>query len=347
VSDKSFGNAESAKPLKLGYKASAEQFAPRQLLDFGVEAERSGFDSVFTSDHFQPWRHTNGHAPNSLVWLGALSQRTERVLLGTSVLTPTFRYNPAIVAQAMATLACLAPDRVILGVGTGESMNEVPVLNEEWPEFKERYARLREAITLMKQLWSEDFVTFEGTYYRTHNATIYDRPSDPTKLYVAAGGPQMAKYAGRVGAGMIATSGKGMDLYADKLLPSLKEGAEAAGRDPSTIDRMIEMKVSFDSDAHRALHDTRHWAALALTPEEKTSVKNPTDMERLAEALPVERTASRWIVSTDPDEQVEKIRQYADLGFRHLVFHAPGPDQARFLNLYSEQVLPRLRARFG
>lgn len=337
---------QSAKGLKLGYKASAEQFGPQQLLDFSIEAERHGFDSVFTSDHFQPWRHTNGHAPNSLVWLGALSQRTERVLLGTSVLTPTFRYNPAIVAQAMATLACLAPGRVVLGVGTGESLNEVPILHGEWPEFKERYARLREAISLMKQLWSEDFVTFEGTYYRTRNATIYDRPSDPVKMYVAAGGPQMAKYAGRVGDGMIATSGKGMDLYADQLLPSLEEGARAAGRDPRAIDRMIEMKVSFDPDRERAMADTREWAALALPGDKKVGVDDPREMERLAAEV-ADQAHRRWLVATDPEAHIEQIRPYIELGFNHLVFHAPGENQGRFLDLYGREILPRIRERWG
>ena len=110
---------------------------------------------------------------------------------------------------------------------------------------------------------------------------------------------------------------------------------------------MIEMKVSFDSDRARAMEDTRHWAALALSPEEKISVEDPLEMERLADELPAERAAQRWIVSTDPDEHVEKIRPYLELGFRHLVFHAPGPDQARFLKLYGEQVLPRLRRAFA
>src|SRR5581483_9953204 len=118
-------------PLKLGYKASAEQFGPRQLLDFSIEAEQRGFDSVWISDHFQPWRHTNGHAPFALSWLGALGERTSRILMGTSVLTPTFRYQPAIIAQAFATLGSLNPGRVILGVGTGESLNEVAVTGAE------------------------------------------------------------------------------------------------------------------------------------------------------------------------------------------------------------------------
>jgi len=125
--------------LRLGYKASAEQFGPRELLDFAVIAEEVGFDSVMVSDHFQPWRHTGGHAPYSLAWLAALGERTSRVTMGTSVATPTFRYHPSIVAQAMATIACLSPGRVILGIGTGESMNEVPATGLAWPKFKERF----------------------------------------------------------------------------------------------------------------------------------------------------------------------------------------------------------------
>ena len=330
-------------PLRLGYKASAEQFDARTLLEFSVLAEQVGFDSVVVSDHFQPWRHTNGHAPYSFAWLAALGQRTSRVLLGTSVVAPTFRYHPSIVAQAMATLANLTPGRIMLGVGTGESMNEVPATGAAWPEYKERYARLREANTLMRRLWSEERVTFEGEYYHTQEATVYDRPDKPIALYVAAGGPQMAKYAGRVGDGLICTSGKGEALYRDQLLPSMIEGALAGNRDPEAIDRMIEVKVSFDSDRERAFADTRFWGALALSSDEKTGVENPMEMERLADALPVERTASRFIVSTDPDEHVERIKFYTDLGFNHLIFHAPGQDQARFLELYARDVLPRLR----
>jgi coenzyme F420-dependent glucose-6-phosphate dehydrogenase len=333
--------------LRLGYKASAEQFGPASLLDFGVAAERAGFDSVFISDHFQPWKHTNGHAPFSFAWLGALGARTSRVIIGTSVMTPTFRYHPSIVAQAFGTLGAMFPGRVVLGVGTGESLNEVPATGMEWPEFKERFGRLRESITLIRKLWTEDRVTFAGDYYRTQSATIYDRPETPVPIYIAAGGALVAKYTGRAGDGFICTSGKKTELYTETLLPNIQAGLDASTRDTSRFDRMIEMKVSFDTDAARALNDTRHWAALALSPEEKMSVEDPMEMERLADALPVERAASRWIVSTDPDEHVERIGAYVGLGFRHLVFHAPGPDQERFLSLYGTHVLPRLRARFG
>jgi len=333
--------------LKLGYKASAEQFAPTKLLDFSCQAEAAGFDSVFVSDHFQPWKHVDGHAPFSLAWLGALGARTSRLVMGTSVLTPTFRYHPSIVAQAFGTLGAMFPGRVILGIGTGESLNEVPSTGQPWPEFKERFARLREAVTLIRTLWREERVSFHGEYYRTEKATIYDRPEQEVPIYVAAAGALVARYAGRSGDGFICTSGKKWDLYTETLMPKVAEGLAAGGERKQPYDYMIEVKVSFDTDAKQALGDTRHWAALALTPEEKVSVEDPVEMQRLADALPIERAASRWIVSSDPEEQVEKIGKYVELGFRHLVFHAPGPDQPRFLKLYGEQVLPRLRKRFG
>jgi len=331
--------------LTLGYKASAEQFAPRELLEFSVHAEECGFDSVVVSDHFQPWRHTDGHAPFSFAWLAALGERTTGVRLGTSVVTPTFRYHPAIVAQAMATLDQLAPGRVLLGVGTGESLNEVPVLDIEWPAFKERFGRLREAVELMRRLWTEDFVTYQGEYFRTRNATVYDKPSRHLPLYVAGAGGQAARLAGRVADGFICTSGKAMELYRETLLPAVEQGAADAGRDASQIERMIEMKVSFDTQRQRALEDTRIWAALALPPEDKVGVEDPREIEKRAAALPLEKAASRWIVSDDPDEHVERLRPYLELGFTHLVFHAPGDDQRRFLDLYAEHVLPRLRER--
>jgi len=332
--------------IRFGYKASAEQFAPAELLGYSRLAEELGFDSVFISDHLQPWRHDGGHAPAALPWLGALAATTERVLIGTSVLTPTFRYHPAVVAQAFATLGCLAPGRVVLGVGSGESLNEVP-LGIAWPEGKERFARLKESVQLIQQLWREDRVTFEGQFYRTENATIYDKPETPVPIYIGASGPAATRLAGRIADGFITTSGKGHALYTDTLLPAVREGAEKAGRKLDDLDLMIEVKVSFDPDLEKARNDTHYWGALALSPEEKTGVEDPIEMQRRADALPVDRTVSRWIVSADPDEHAAKVAEYLDMGFKHLVFHAPGPDQDRFLRVYGEQILPRLRERAG
>jgi coenzyme F420-dependent glucose-6-phosphate dehydrogenase len=330
--------------LRLGYKASAEQFGPSELLGFAAHAESAGFESVAVSDHFQPWRHHNGHSPSSLVWLGAAAQRTDRCLLGTSVLTPTMRYHPSIVAQAFGTLACLSPGRVFLGVGTGEAMNETPATAAGWPEPKERRRRLAEAIELMRRLWTEERVTFEGEYYRTERATIYDRPEEPVPIYIAASGKLAAKLAGRTGDGFICTSGKDPELYT-QLLAAVAEGAEAAGRDAGGIAKMIEIKVSYDTDVAAAKDACRWWAALALTPDEKSGVEDPVEMERLADAA-ADRAHTRFIVSADPDEVVEGIAPYVELGFTHLVFHFPGPDQLHSIDLFARDVVPRLRERF-
>ena len=334
--------------LTLGYKASAEQFGPRDLLAFAIHAERAGFESVFVSDHFQPWRDTDGHAPNCLIWLGALAMRTQKVTIGTSVLTPSFRYHPAVVAQAFSTLASLAgaERRIVLGLGTGESLNEVP-LGIEWPEQKERFARLKEATELIDKLFTEEFVTFVGQLYRTHNAKIYDKPERPVETWIAASGPAAARLAGRVADGFICTSGKGMELYSETLLPAVGEGAEKAGRPVEKIEKMIEVKVSYDADRNQALRYCGIWAALALPGETKMGVDDPREMERLASQLPLEQAAIRWLVSDDPDEHLEQIRPYIELGFTHLVFHAPGNNQSRFINAYARDILPRIRDRWG
>src|SRR5580693_5905024 len=255
--------------LKIGYKASAEQFAPRELVEYAVLAEQTGLDSVWISDHFQPWRHEGGHAPFSLAWLAAVGERTERVVLGTSVLTATFRYNPAVVAHAFGTLGVLYPDRVVLGLGSGEALNEVAVARIQWPDFKERFARLREAVELIRTLWTQDRVTFEGQYYQTTDANVYDKPEGGVPIYIAAGGPVMARYVGRNGDGFICTSGKGMDLCTEKLIP--------------------------------ALEDARFWAPLSLTAEQKAGFEAPVEMEKAADALPIEEVARRWIVASTPD----------------------------------------------
>ena len=330
-------------PLAVGYKASAEQFGPRELVELGVRAEAAGLDSVWVSDHLQPWRHEGGHAPHALTALAVIGERTERVLLGTSVLTPTFRYNPAVLAQQLATIALLAPGRVVLGVGTGEALNEISVGLPEWPDFKERWARLREAVRLMRELWAGERVTFHGDYYRTVDATIYDRPDAGVPVWVAAGGPQMAKYAGRVGDGFICTSGKGMDLYTDRLLPAVDEGLAASDRPTRDFTRMIEIKLSYAATRGEALDNTRFWAPLSLSAEEKHRLDDPVEMAAAADRLPIEQVASRWIVATTPEEVVDAVRPYVDAGFDHLVLHGPGHDQERFLADVGEHVAPAIR----
>jgi coenzyme F420-dependent glucose-6-phosphate dehydrogenase len=323
--------------MRYGYKASSEQFAARPLLEYSLLAERLGFDTVAVADHFQPWRHHGGQAPFALSWLGALAQASERILIGTSVLTPTLRYQPAVVAQAFATLGSLALGRVFLGVGTGEALNELPATGGEWPAGKERRRRLAEAIELIRRLWSEERVDFDGDYYKVVRATIYERPSEPVPIWVAAGGPLAAKLAGRAGDGLIVTSGKGEDLY-QRLIDGLGDRADA-------MTKMIEIKVSYDHDVQYAKEACAPWAALALTAEEKGGTEDPIEMERLAEGA-LDRAHTRFIVSDDPEEVVEKIGWYVELGFEELIFHLPGEDQQRQLDAFAGDVLPLLKARF-
>jgi coenzyme F420-dependent glucose-6-phosphate dehydrogenase len=196
----------------------------------------------------------------------------------------------------------------------------------------------------MKKLWTDELVTFEGQFYKTYKATIYDRPEKPVPVYVAAAGPAAAKLAGREAEGFICTSGKNPELYSETLIPAVKEGEAQANRTEGTVERLIEIKVSYDTDRDRAMEDTKIWAALALATEDKVGIDNPKDMEakaRLAEPY----AHRRWIVSNDPDEVVEGIQPYLDLGFTHLVFHHPGDDQARFIKQFSEHVFPRLRSK--
>jgi coenzyme F420-dependent glucose-6-phosphate dehydrogenase len=327
--------------LTLGYKASNEQFGPTELLELTKHAEARGFAVAAVSDHLQPWRHRGGHAPAVLPWLGAAATATGTIRLGTSVLTPTMRYHPAIVAQAFATLGVLAPGRVFLGVGTGEAMNETPITGGEFPPRKERRRMMAEAIEVIRRLWTEERVDFEGDYYKLRRATIYDRPQERIPIYVAASGPLAAKLAGRVGDGFICTSGKDPQLYVD-LLTNVRAGAEQAGRDYESIQRMIEIKVSYGRDLEAARTATHWWAALALTPEEKEGVEDPVEMERLADAA-IDRAHTRFIVSDDPHEVVEKIKPYIEFGFSELIFHFPGNDQRRQIDDFATDVMPLLR----
>jgi coenzyme F420-dependent glucose-6-phosphate dehydrogenase len=331
--------------MRYGYKASAEQFAPRELIDYAKLAEKLGLETIAVSDHFQPWRHKGGHTPAVFPWLGAIGEGTSTAMLGTSVLTPTMRYHPSIVAQNFATLACLNPGRVFLGVGTGEALNETPATGAPWPGAKERRMMMREAIGLIRKLWSEERVSWDGEYYKTDRATIYDKPEQPIPVYVAASGPLAAKLAGRVGDGWIATSGKDPQLYID-LIEKLAEGAQAAGRNVEEIDKFIEIKVSYDKDVQYAKEACNFWAPLALTPDEKSGIDDATEMEQAADKI-LDRAHTRFIVSNDPDEVVEKIAPYVQVGFSHLIFHGPGNDQERFLRGFCTDVLPKLHDRFG
>jgi len=329
--------------MLFGYKAASEQFAPVELLDLALSAEHFGFDSVFVSDHFHPFWHHDGHAMFTLSWLGAAGQRTRSVILGTSVLAPTFRLNPAVVAQAAATLACLTPGRLILGIGSGEPINEMPALGIDWPPFATRFGRLVEAVEVIQLLWSGEFVDFEGEYFRVHGARLYDIPAIRPQFLVAASGESAAELAGRSADGLLCTSGAGVERIRDVLLPAFERGAVRAGRRVRSLLKVLEVKVAFDPDRARAVEETSIWAALDHL---HSPVGDPRELER--RGLETSHSAARrWLVSDRPEEHLAQLTPFLDLGFDHVILHSPSRDQKRFQELYAREMLPLLRARWG
>lgn len=331
--------------LVLGYKASTEQFAPSQLLDWVIEAERCGFDSVTASDHLHPWRNDGVECFSVWPWLGAVGARTRQIQFGPGVTCPTFRYNPAVIAEQAATLAAMYPGRFWLGLGTGEALNEAAATGA-WPDFPERYARLVEAIQIIRRLWAGEHLTYRGRYFRTRAAHLYTRPSQPIPLLVGAAGVRSVQLAGQYADGWMVPCGPGsLDQVRDALIPALETGARKTYRAPESIIRAVEVKVVYAESLAEALQDARLWASTLLEGREKYGLYDPRDLQKYASRLSDQEIARHWLISADPDEHVAFAEKLIRLGFTQLFFHAPGPRQGEFIQFYGREVLPRLRQR--
>ncbi|MEX1254573.1 MAG: TIGR03557 family F420-dependent LLM class oxidoreductase [Dehalococcoidia bacterium] len=323
----------------IGFHAAAEQFAPAEIVELGVAAEEAGFEGFSISDHLHPWQDNQGHAAHAWMTLAAIGARTRRLLLGTAVNCPTYRYHPALVAHAFATLGALYPGRVFLGLGTGEALNEQPTTGE-WGPYSERAERLTEAIHLIRRLWSEEFVDFDGKYYRAEAVRIYDKPAAPVPIYVAASGPRSARIAGREADGWITdpATARGRPDVRD----SFFEGAREAGRDASTLARIVELWL-VAGERDEALEAARLWQFLPVF-NEVVDVADPRQVQRVAEERSSpEKTVAGWLVSADPGEHVAAIGELAELGATHIFIHSPQRDQGRVIEFYGRQVLPRVR----
>ena len=191
------GGREGAKVC---WVLSSEQFPPDQLVRFGQKAEQAGFDGVWSSDHWQPWQDNQGHSGQAWVTLSSVGALTNNVFFGTGVTCPTYRYAPAVVAQAFATLGILYPGRVFLGVGSGEAINELAATGQ-WDEYGTRAARLEEAVQVIRQLWTGEIVNHDGRFYRV-NGKLYDVPRVPVPMYIAANGKKSFHTAGMYGDGL-------------------------------------------------------------------------------------------------------------------------------------------------
>ena len=323
----------------VGYAAMLEQFAPNQVLALAAEAEAHGFDGVMAADHFQPWTPQQGQA--SFVWniLSALGQTT-RGALGT-VSTPTFRFHPAVVAQASATLEAMYPGRHWLGLGSGEALNE-HVVGQYWPDAPERIDRMFEALDIIRKLFVSGAtgkdVRHEGRYYRLESTRLWTAPATPPPIYVAASGPVTAKRAGRVADGIITETAAHEKLAA--LFQRFDEGARDAGR--GSGERILRVHVSWaPTDEEATANALTEWPTLGLKFP-KADIRSPFEIEQMARMVRPEHFEGRLLVSADPDAHRAHLQGFLDLGVDRIHLHNVGRNQAEFLEVFGRDVLPGL-----
>ena len=329
----------SARTKQLAFVLSHEQFPIPDLLEFATSAERAGFDGLWTSDHIQPWQDNEGHAMMPWITLALLGTQTHGPFFGTGVTTPTFRYDPAVVAQAFATLGILYPGRVFLGVGTGEALNELAA-SGQFARYQERHDRLAEAVDLIRQLWAGDHVSYAGQFYSTNNLRLYDVPSEPVPIYVAGNGPKSARLAGQIGDGWITTPA---NLATMELHDAFREGALAGGKNPDQLPILVEdfVVVGGEAEANEA---ATYWRFAPIGFKELLYMADPRAIQERAMAeLPSPWDTWRdWTVSTDPLAHVQHIQGLWDAGATHVFVHSGNQDQLRMLDFYAHEVIPRL-----
>ncbi len=327
--------------VKLGWKAGPEQFEPNALLDYAIAAEQAGFEAVDASDHFQPWSES-GQACFIWTWLGAAAARTKNIILGTGITCPILRYHPAVIAQAAATLGAMAPGRAYICVGTGEALNEYAATGY-WPGYDERRERLAEAVQLIRELWTGKEVTFTGTYYETRKAKLWTLPKEPIPLYVSTMVPESAEFAGQVGDGLITVGGEKPEVY-QKILKNFEKGAQAAGKDPAKLPRLIELNVEYTDDKQAAIEaQKKYWAGTFIPALYDQKIYTPAMSAKNGQSVGSDTIMQKALISANADEHVKFIQQYIDLGFTQLFFHSASPDQRKFLEAYGREVLPKVR----
>ena len=337
AAERSSGSTDvlSLKKGMMGVMLPHEQFTQPQLLEFGAAAEQAGFDFVATSDHLQPWQANEGHAGMAWITISALGARTKRLTMGTTVTCPTFRYNPAIVAQAFASMAVLYPNRIFLGLGSGEAINE-QVSTGNWPKWEERSERLIEATELIRELWKGGEVKHQGKYYKME-APLLDLPSTPPALLMAANGPKAMQRAGRYADGLVADPKTWKQHKAE-----FERGAQSAGKDPKQMPVLIE-QYAVVGDQQVAQQAAELWRFGPKAFKTYYNIPSPKTIQRRAETeIPLEQVYSEWPVGTDPAVHLKKLTELFDSGATMVNIHSGQSDQRRLIEFYGSQVLPKL-----
>ena len=325
---------------RIGYAASLEQFHPTDLLDWCSQAEGAGFSAGFmVSEHFHPWTPHQGQSAFAWAFMGALGLRTS-LPFGTGVTCPTFRYHPAVVAHAAATLGAMFPGRFWLGLGAGEALNE-HIIGGQWPEVGIRSAMLFEAIEIMNKLFTGEVVRHKGPHFTLESARIYTLPERPVPIYVATAGPVNARRTGRLADGMITVGAA--DAKLKELWENCELGAKEAGKDPAAMPKLLQLHVSWaPTDEEATTNALVEWPNGGMAFP-KQDIRNPEDFAAMAKLVRPEHFVNRMLITADLGRHIENIQHYLDLGFDEVYVHNVGRDQAAFIDVFGKEVLPHLR----
>lgn len=324
---------------KVGYAVMCEQFAPNDLIDYSKAAEDNGFTSLMVSDHFHPWVPSQGQSPFAWSLMGALGVAT-KLPFGTGVTPPGFRYHPAILAQAAATLEAMFPGRFYLGLGAGEALNE-HITGEKWPEAVTRLEMLGEGIEIIRKLFTGKVVKHRGTFFNLESAKLYTMPAAPPPIYVATSGPVNAERTGRTCDGII-TVGAADDKII-MLLDRFEKGAYDAGKNPRNMPRILQLHVSWaESDEIATENAVKHWPNGGMNFP-KADIRNPEDFEAMQKLVRPENFKGRVLMSADLDVHRAHLQHFIDLGFTELYMHNVGLNQIEFIEAYGKEVIPNLK----
>jgi coenzyme F420-dependent glucose-6-phosphate dehydrogenase len=305
----------------VGYAAMLEQFGPMEVTEYSAAAEAAGFQGVMAADHFQPWVPSQGNAP--FVWnvLTAIAERTQTDL-GPGVTCPSFRFHPAMVAQASATLAAMYPDRHWLGLGSGEALNE-HIVGGYWPEAAERLARMWDAIEIIQKLFSGKDVKHKSEYFQLETCRLWTLPATPPPIYIATAGPITARRAGEVVDGII-TPGAPIEKVAG-LLARFDQGAKKAGKEPGSQPKILQLHLSWASTDEEALANAvTEWPTGGMKFP-KADIRSPFDFEQMAKLVRPEDFQGRMLISSDPDAHRAEIQKFFDAGIDRVYLHNVAP----------------------
>jgi TAT-translocated FGD2 family F420-dependent dehydrogenase len=322
---------------QVGFQLAHEQFRVLELVELGIAAEQAGFDLLAVSDHFQPWQSNEGHSGQAWITMSAIGQRTKRIRMGTTVTCPTFRYNPAVVAEAFASLSLLTPGRIFLGIGSGEALNEEAATGS-WPRWPERSERLVEASEVIRKLWGGEQIDHSGKYYRV-NARLWDSPSPTIPLMMAGNGPKAMRRCGQYADGLI-TDPKTWKEHKTEF----RNGATDAGKDPDHMPIFIEQYVVVGGNEElKQAAELWRFGPKAWKPY--FNIRDPKTIQQRAEVeIPLEKVTEGWPVGTDPEVHLNALTDLFNGGATGVHIHAGQKDQRKVIDFYGKEVLPRLRS---